>query len=441
MMKRRPLSIQGRLLISLLGSFVLVWSVVSVWLLLDLQTQMRHTLDQRLAATARVVAGVLDQLPEGALNDSQLTTNYLTSPLDGVACQVRWQSGELVLRTADDMASLLDTPQSGFSQRNFEGTQWRLFTLEHRGMVITTADRMSERDALYQGVLIVVAGPVLIALIGMLLATWWGIKRGLKPLLSMGQALKQRRPEALEPIQLALPQEIEPVLSSLNQLLERVATLVRREQRFTADAAHELRTPLTAIKTNLQLATRLPQAERNEVLLEANAAVERMQQVIDQLLVLARLDADEMAFNQTSSSAGEVIELAIADIDDLSRLEIAGDLSLRFPLDSATAAMALRNLIDNALSYAVNEQVSSPVEVRAIECGDCHCLVVRDYGPGMKARDMAQATERFWRANHTQQGSGLGLAIVEQICAGSNGQLVIEAANPGLQVRLCWPVA
>lgn len=440
----KPMSIQRRLWLSLLGSFLMLWSVAAVWLLQDLQAQMKHTLDQRLAASARLVAGVLDQLPQDALTNRQLNPSSLVNNLDGVACQVRWQNGELLLRTADNMDGLLQAPQLGFSERRFEGVDWRLYTIEHGDLVITTADRMSERDALYQGILVAVAGPVLIALLGMLAAIWWSIKRGLQPLVTIGHTLRQRQPEVLTPIQMDLPQEIEPLLSSLNQLLERIAGLVEREQRFTSDAAHELRTPLTAIKTNLQLArqldSQLSTAERNEVLHEANAAASRMQQVIEQLLTLARLDAAAPeAAAQTVALATDIIEQALADFDELSQLQICGDLSLQFPLDKAIAAVALRNLIDNAFSHGGQQQQQARVDIAAVRCGDSHCLSVRDYGTGLPSEHIKQVTERFWRANHSKQGSGLGLAIVEQVCKQTGGKFELRAAQPGLEARLCWP--
>lgn len=434
-------SIQSRLLVTLLVSFVLLWSAVSTWLLVDLQGQLRNTLDQRLASSARMVAGLLEQIPEAQLQSANLHNQFIIPQqpvLEGVACQVRLQSGELLLRTRDGMDVLLDSPEPGFEVRNFEGENWRLFTYQHGELIITTADQVAGREALYRSVLTAVAGPVLIALIGMLLATWWGIRRGLRPLYQLGQALQQRRADQLEPLELPVPLEIAPLQLSLNSLLERVRTLLAKEQRFTSDAAHELRTPLTAIKTNVQLAQRLDPINAREVLSDAEESVSRMQQIIEQLLTLARLDADSATNRSVPGvcKAETVIAKALADLDGLERLLVKGDMHLYLSGDADLLAIAVRNLLDNALAYS-----KGAVELNVYIQGTQTFLCVRDYGPGLSDRNKALALERFWRGdnkgvNKATAGSGLGLAITQQVCRQTGMQLKFIDASPGLSACL-----
>ena len=437
-------SIQSRLLVTLLVSFVVLWSLMSVWLLLDLQHQLKQTLDQRLAASARMVAGLVAQLPAQHLSEQYPSTQHTpTSNLaqrekllartdwpEGVACQVRQRNGELLLQTNTDMEPLFADTPPGFSEREVEDTRWRLFTYVQDDIVITTADRIQEREALYRGVLTAVAGPVLIALIGMLYATWWGIRRGLKPLHRLRETLQRRQAEDLTPIELAMPYELAPLQQSLNQLLSRVSQLLTREKRFTSDAAHELRTPLTSIKANVQLAQRLEPAEAKAVLSTAESGISRMQRIVEQLMLLSRLDAGFTEQPAKPTEMGAIIAEALSDVEDLERVQVQGETRLRVSVDPTLLAMALRNIIDNALAYS-----SADVTVMLQRQSDLLVLSVSDKGPGLTADEKALAFNRFWRSGQGQ-GSGLGLSITKQICEQLGVTLELDDAAPGLEVNL-----
>lgn len=437
-------SIQSRLLITLLVSFVVLWSLMSLWLLLDLQHQLKQTLDQRLAASARMVAGLVIQLPAQHLSEQYLSTQHLpgtetpererlllgTDWPDGVACQVRQQDGELLLQTNTDMEPVFADTPPGFSEREVSNTRWRLFTYVQDDIVITTADRIQEREALYRGVLTAVAWPVFIALIGMLYATWWGIRSGLKPLHRLRQTLQQRSADDLTPIALPMPHELAPLQQSLNQLLSRVSQLLTREKRFTSDAAHELRTPLTAIKANVQLAQRLEPAEAKVVLFTAENSISRMHRIIEQLMLLSRLDAGFAQQQAKPTDASVIIAEALSDVDNLQRVQIQGDTRLRISADPSLLAMAMRNIIDNALAYSTEEVI-----VMLQQQSDLVVFSVRDKGPGLTDAEKNLAFNRFWRAGQGQ-GSGLGLSITKQICEQLGVTLELHDAEPGLQVNI-----
>ncbi len=103
---------------------------------------------------------------------------------------------------------------------------------------------------------------MLLALPLLALATWWAVYSGMAPLRRLGRALAERRPQALQPVELPdAPSEMVPMLDALNGLFERIAGLMDAERRFTADAAHELRTPIAAIRAQAQVA--LGEADRS----------------------------------------------------------------------------------------------------------------------------------------------------------------------------------
>lgn len=424
-------SIQSRLLMTLLVSFVALWSAMSIWLLLDLQGQLKQTLDQRLAASARMVAGLVEQIPEHQLRGVSDTREFsLGEILDGVACQVRRRDGELLLQTSVDLHPVFEAAQAGFSESEVDGVRWRLFTYHQGDIMITTADRIRERDALYRGVLTAVAGPVLIALIGMLYATWWGIRVGLRPLHDLRHALQTRDADDLTPITLPMPYELQPLQLSLNQLLQRIDALVSKEKRFTSDAAHELRTPLTAIKTNVQLAQRLPAGEAGDVLQQAELSIGRLQRIIEQLMLLARLDSDDTLSSLTQVSLAEAIAESLADIDDVTRIQIGGNTSQQVIAEPSLLPMILRNLLDNALNYSDGE-VTLNVQV----VGETIEVAIRDHGAGLSEHHKSLALDRFWRGGEGK-GSGLGLAIVSEACKRQHIDLTLSDAHPGLEVTL-----
>lgn len=439
-------SIQSRLLLTLLLSFVTVWSAMSTWLLIDLQGQLKRTLDQRLAASARMVAGLIEQVPEqlpaqlpaqtGTLLSSQ---SHADSWLDGVACQVRRRDGQLLLQTNIDLEPVFVDAAPGFSETTVQGVDWRLFTYVQGDIVITTADRIQERQLLYKGVLTAVGGPVLIALIAMLYATWWGTRRGLRPLYQLREVLAARSAKDLSPVTLQMPIELQPLQRSLNQLLERIERLIAREKRFTSDAAHELRTPLTAIKTNVQLAQRLPPEQASDVLQDAESSISRMQRMTEQLLVLARLDAEQGVTQRRDILIQDLVSDAVMDIDSLTRLDIRGDLRVVVKTAPELLSIALRNLIENALNYSTGN-----VEVEVSVAHTAHAKMVTfsvvDTGSGLSDSEKTLARSRFWRGGQGQ-GSGLGLSITQQICVHLGATLELHDAAPGLIARIKLPIA
>ena len=270
------MSLRWRLLLTLGLSFAALWVLVAVWLYSDLRDQVRDTLDQRLAASARMVAGLVAQLPESAWQNTGEPVLSVPSSA-GVACQINAPSGRVLMRTHGEFDDGLDSPRPGFTDRDIDGERWRLFTYVQNGVHITTADRLVERSALQRNVIAVAAVPFVVALLGSLVVLWFGIRRGLRPLERLRDELSRRAPDALIPIEIDnAPTELRPAVDTLNQLLVRTGETLAREQRFTSDAAHELRTPLTAIKTHVQLAKRLDGDKAYAALAQAEAGIARV---------------------------------------------------------------------------------------------------------------------------------------------------------------------
>ena len=434
------MSLRLRLLLMIGVSLSLLWGGVAVWMLRDLDNEMRRTLDQRLAMSARMVAGLVSQNP--AAWDTRSGTDgvsMLTVPATakGLACQVSSLRGEVFARTPGTTPAAIATTTPGFAERDIDGERWRSYTVEAHGLRITTADRLTERNTLLRDVMVAAIVPFVVALIGSLTMLWVGVRSGLVPLERLRQALARRAPDALTPIpDTPMPRELQPLVDTLNQLLERMRVAISRERRFTSDAAHELRTPLTALKTHLQVA-RITHGQDAETALDyAEEGAARLQHTMQQLLTLAQVEGPFSWDEAQRTDADEVARLAMRDAapDTPERIVLDGDTyPVELALPQALAATALRNLLDNALRHAPAEH---PVSLEIQSTQDTVTFRVCDSGPGLSADELTRVTQRFWRRD-TGRGSGLGLAIVVAITERCGGDLVLtQRPTGGLEAKL-----
>lgn len=433
------MSLRLRLTLILGSAFVLLWSLAAAWMLVDLRNQLANSLDQRLASSARMVAGLLAQLPSAQQGASviPLSTEQLGIP-EGIACQISSVRGEILVNSRAAPNSALGVQETGFHKHTVGDLTWRTFTLIEGDMRVTTADRMDERDTIRRSILLAAAAPVLLALLGSLLVLWIGLSRELSPLRRIRQALAQRSANSIEPLQIAgLPQELQPLVAAQNQLFERISQAMERERRLTDDAAHELRSPLTAIKTHLQVAGMTEGEIARQAVANAEAGADRLHQTLEQLLLLARVEGRLPFDENLHYSALQVAELAISDAQqpgkppiELHLLDASAQSSLDIPPTLAIAA--LRNLLDNAQRHTPPATaVSLTVQFREGKV----CFSVRDSGPGVASDKLAQMTERFWRDSRSE-GSGLGLSIVKAIAERCGCELEFVNTGSGLCVNL-----
>ncbi|MCU1728690.1 ATP-binding protein [Pseudomonas sp. 7P_10.2_Bac1] len=437
------MSMRLRLSLTIGSAFVLVWALAAAWMLSDLRQQMMFSLDQRLVASARMVAGLLEQLPQLPVKGegTHFSAEQLTIP-GGMACQVSSLRGEVLARSHNNPDQPMHAESAGFHDQMIDGAAWRTFTLDRGDIRITTADRQVEREALNLSVLLAASVPVGMALIVCLLLLWLGLGQGLAPLNRMRDALMRRDADSLQPLQISpLPSELKPLLDSQNQLLARIAKAIERERRLTGDAAHELRSPLTAIKTHLQVARMTDGAAREQSLAHAEAGADRLHRTLEQLLLLARVEGSLSFDDGVQCSAEQVARLAINDAAsgaaDRVQLQLADDLpDTRLQVPSVLAIAALRNLLDNALRHT---SADTRVQLKVRAEGEHVVFVVRDHGPGLSPETLQHMTQRFWR-NGNSNGCGLGLAIVQAIVERCAGELAFDSQADGLRVELRMPL-
>ena len=254
--------------------------------------------------------------------------------------------------------------------------------------------------------------------------------------------------------------EFDRLAGTMNHMLDRVEDGYRARQRFVSDASHELRSPLATMRQYAEL-TRTPSDAHSDAALAASGASAapaasaeeladvvlsegaRMQDIVDGLLLLARLD--EGAAH--SSVAADV------DLDDLALLEASRVRALGIAAVDATRiaparmagverllARAVRNLVDNAVRHARGTVALST----GVDQGYA-ILTVDDDGPGIPEADRERVFERFTRLDEARSrdagGSGLGLAIVREIARSQRGDVRIDTSPlGGARFTLYFPV-
>jgi two-component system OmpR family sensor kinase len=224
---------------------------------------------------------------------------------------------------------------------------------------------------------------------------------------------------------------------ALNGALERIAAGVRAQAQFAADASHELRTPLAVITTNIEVARRKPREPSHweHVADDALAEAQRMGVLVDKLLELSRAGAAGLQHAPTElrKLANTAIARALPVATEQGvRLQLDADLPVTAEIDADAIAIALDNLLRNAIDHSPKDSV---VTVKITIENERPHIVVDDSGPGVPVELRERIFEPFARAatridRTTGKGLGLGLAICRRIVTGHRGT-VICTERPG----------
>jgi two-component system sensor histidine kinase QseC len=310
-------------------------------------------------------------------------------------------------------------------------------------VTVIVGERVSARGEILAGMLGPLLGLGAVAL-GLMLALAVAVLRwGLAPLHRLRETLASRQAAHLDPLPTAdLPSELAPLVDTLNALFQRLDALLQGERRLTADAAHELRTPIAAIRAQAQVALGAQADEERRRALQATVTgCDRAARVVEQLLLLARLEAGDTQPRRPLALA-DIARQAVAEAAEhplaaghTLALEVTSPATA--PGDGLLTHVLLRNLLDNALRYS---PPGSPVTVTVDGHGAIGWqLTVEDGGPGLDATGLARLGQRFQRGDTaTASGSGLGWSIVQRIAA-LQGWAVQADRSPtlgGLRVRI-----
>jgi two-component system sensor histidine kinase TctE len=375
------------------------------------------------------------------------------------------------------------TGEPEFFSQEFEGVTYRIVSQRIKTvageLVLRLADGSDPRQQWLRLLWFKVALPNLVLVVAAFFGVNWAVRRALRPLMELKDAVERRSPRDLSPLDvMGSPDEVRPLVLSLNRLFDLVNAQAESQRRFVADAAHQLRTPLAGLQAQVEAWAQAVSAtvlrahpeqvymqnsppaveniEQTAITLEANQvfklrhAVRRTSQLANQLLALSRADARS------------------ADTQTMQRVDLQQlcEVILEVHLDAATAKdidlgmdggdvhatghewllrELLNNLVDNAIRY------TPPGGRVTLRCGWCReadeavdqpFLEVEDNGPGVPSPERERMLERFYRVAGTAgEGSGLGLAIADEIARVHRSQLQVldGPEGRGLRVRVCLP--
>jgi signal transduction histidine kinase len=286
----------------------------------------------------------------------------------------------------------------------------------------------------------------------MTLGTWWLVRLGLLPLerLSVAVSKVSEKDFRLRFDEPRLPSELRPIHERLTGTLEQLKRAFAREKQATADISHELRTPLAALLTTMELALRKTRSaeEYREMFQDCLLSAQHMNQVVERLLALARLDAGVDHLRPKNVDVGQLAEQCAAMVRPLAE---ARGLNLtvnhRFAVEATIDPDKVREMMINLLHNAIQYNRPDGSVTLAVSRPNGHVEVaVSDTGIGIAADKQDQIFERFFRADPSRgtdgTHAGLGLAIVKGYVDLMGGTLDVESeVNRGSTFRIKLPVA
>jgi two-component system, OmpR family, sensor kinase len=295
---------------------------------------------------------------------------------------------------------------------------------------------------------IALAGTAVLSVLA--LGGWWVVRLGLQPIARMAEVAdaitageRSRRAPTVTP-----GTEAAHLARAFNVMLDERAATEERLRRFIADASHELRTPVAAIRgfTDLYRQGALgSDTERNDAMRRIGQEAARVGRLVDDLLLLARLD-EGRPLERTSVDVAAILDDAALDASATHPTRTV-DVDVHRPLEVCGDEERLRQVVANLVTNAmVHGGPHANVRLHA-EQRDGACLIeVVDDGVGMSADAAARAFDRFWRSDPSRArhagGAGLGLPIVRAIVEAHGGRIELHAApRRGTTVSVTLPSA
>ncbi|MFF4590765.1 sensor histidine kinase [Streptomyces sp. NPDC001388] len=324
------------------------------------------------------------------------------------------------------------------------------------GVVLVSGAPLEDIDNTVQHLITIQVVTFVLALAALVVFGRAMLRRGLKPLSDMAYTAHGITSHDLTESASRLPlradragggPEVEELRTAFNTMLEHIddslavrAEAEQRLRRFVADASHELRTPLMSVRGYADLfqyaAANAPE-ERDRHLARLRAEAARMGVLLDDLLLLARLDAAEVETPLRREDA-DLVELVgqAADAFRAGRpghplTVVTGPAAVRLCMDPHRIRQVLDNLLTNA---AVHTPAGTPVTVEVSVTASSALVRVADKGPGIPPGDRARVFDRFYRVDKARSrdrgGSGLGLAVARSLVRAHGGRLEL-GEEPG----------
>jgi two-component system OmpR family sensor kinase len=326
-----------------------------------------------------------------------------------------WSEDGRLLRQSYPLPGLVLQREEGFHSATADGSSWRVDTVRTSPFVLQVVQSNDFRNRVILDSAWKSAAPVILLIPLSALVLWLVVRRVWQPVDRLVGIVSTRSEHELDPLPTrGVPTELTPFVESINTLLRRLEQAFESQRNFAQDAAHALRTPLAACQLRAEWLRNYAPADLQAHVAPLSDALARMQRLVEQLLRLAREDA-ELSAEAVEVDLVEVIKDAIGALVPLADLRgvdlgVTDLVEARTHIDADALRCVLDNLLDNAVRYTSSGR---RVDVALERSSAAFVIRISDEGPGIPPESIERVFDRFYRVSESHvPGSGLGLAIV-----------------------------
>ncbi|RAK07394.1 heavy metal sensor kinase [Halanaerobium saccharolyticum] len=233
--------------------------------------------------------------------------------------------------------------------------------------------------------------------------------------------------------------EIGRLVKTLNSLLDRLENSFYRQKQFNADVSHELKTPISVIKAQIEEAIDSEEkltSDQKNILLTIKKQIDQMNQLVSQMLLLAKVDGKNIKPNKEEFDLNVVVDTVIEEMNNLAseknisiKKEIGEGKDFKIKADLSLITQLLLNLIDNALKYSKD---GGKIKIILTKLDGFYRLNIIDNGIGIAEEDLDDIFKRFYRVDKSRSreygGTGLGLSICSWIVKIHGGEINVKSS-------------
>jgi len=345
------------------------------------------------------------------------------------------------------------------THRPFENAPLRIITFpvienNHIAKIIQIASSLEDVEEALNTLFIILMITVPLALMVASLGGQFLANKALRPVDQITQTARmitsQNLNQRIKPPR--VKDEISRLIETFNEMISRLDQSFRQIKQFSSDASHELKTPLTILKGEVEVTlrrNRMPQ-EYEQTLRSNLEEVNRMSQIVDDLLLLSKADTGEIPLNKESIHLAEILNEVVAQVNILAKakhlhVETSNhDEDIQIYGDGLRIRELLLNLIENGIKYT---EEGGTIHVTVTKYSSPHVnstsgwteekepefakIIVSDTGIGIAKEDQERIFDRFFRVDkarsRAQGGSGLGLSICRWIVEAHGGEINVES--------------